>query len=192
MLDFKTIYLILTVLAGLLFVVFLTYEYYERKTGVPTFPTMPPVRRRIAAKLQAELKRTGQQPFRVLDLGSGSGQLGFTIARAIPAAAVTGIELSYIPWLRSVIRQRLWGVKNLTYLRQDFWPYDISQFDAVVTYLPGTIMEKVGDKLHRELKPGTLIIANVFALRAGWEPIESLDIKFYLFFKTKLFVYRKV
>jgi len=192
MIDLESLYLSLTLLVSALLVVFLTYEYYERKTGVPTFPTMPPVRRRIATLLQAEQARTGQTPFRVLDLGSGSGQLGFRIARTIPAAEVTGIELSFVPWLRSVVRQRLWGVKNLTYLRQDFWPYDISQFDAVVTYLPGTIMERVGEKLHHELKPGTMVIANVFALRAGWEPVEALDIRFYLFFKTKLYVYRKV
>lgn len=186
--------LLLIGLAGLIVfgVVFLSYEYYERKTGVPTFPTMPNVRRQIIAYLKTEHTARGGGNYKILDLGSGSGQLAFGLARALKDAEVTGIELSYVPWLRSVLRQRLWGVKNLRYIREDFWPHDISGFDAVITYLPGTIMERVGDKLHKELKSGAIVIANGFHLRAGWEPVETSEHNFFVFFKTKLFVYRKL
>ena len=73
------------------------------------------------------------KPYTVLDLGSGSGQMTWQIARALPNAHVTGVELAYVPWLRSVLRQRLFGPANLDYKRVDFWLYDCSAADAVVT-----------------------------------------------------------
>lgn len=165
------------------------YGYYERKTGVPTFPTMPPVRRKIIEILKRDMAERPLRHYNILDLGSGSGQMTSRIARALPDANVTGIELSYIPWLRSVVSQKLFGPRNLAYLRLDFWAYDCSAADAVVTYLPGKIMERVGDKLRKELRSGTLIAANTFALRAGWKPVETFTLRAPL--KTNVYVYRQ-
>ncbi len=171
-------------------IVAVSYGYYERKTGVPTFPTLPAMRRRMLELLTEDMgARAGQRPYRILDLGSGSGQLSWRIARALPEAEVTGLELSYIPWLRSILRQGLRGPKNLTYLRADFWPYDVTGMDAVITYLPGRIMERVGQKLRAELKPDTLILSNAFPLRAGWQPLQTLEVR--TPFTMKLFVYRQ-
>ncbi len=166
-----------------------SYEYFETKTGVATFPTMPAVRKKIIELLQQDAKKSSSSPYVILDLGSGSGQMTSRIARAMPEAQVIGIEIAFIPWLRSVLRQRLFGPKNLTYKRLDFWTHDTSAASAVVTYLPGKIMERVGEKLRKELKPSTLVIANTFNLRADWEPIETITL--YAPFKTNLFVYRQ-
>jgi len=185
MLEYAILFLLVA-----FFVMWLSYEYFERQTGVPTWPTMPAVRRRMVAMLKKEAAaRPAERPFVVYDLGSGSGQLGWQIARAMPEAKVIGIELSFIPFWRSVLRQKLFGPANVEYRRVDFWPYDVSGASAVVTYLPGKIMERVGEKLRAELKPGTLILANVFYLRAGWEPVETLTMPWP--FRTKLFVYRQ-
>jgi SAM-dependent methyltransferase len=164
------------------------YDFYERKTGVPTFPTMPSIRRKILDILQNEVQARRSGAMTIIDLGSGSGQLCAKLARALPEARVIGIELSYVPWLRSVVRQRLFGPKNLEFKRLDFWPYDLSSADAVVTYLPGKIMERVGEKLRKELKPGTLVVANTFPLRAGWKPVETFTLHAPL--KTNVYVYR--
>jgi hypothetical protein len=170
--------------------IWLSYEYYQKKTGVPVFPTLPPIRRKIIELMKKDAEeRSDKRPYQILDLGSGSGQLTWRLAKQMPHAHVTGIELSYVPWLRSVIRQKLFGPKNLEYKRVDFWGYDASGADAVITYLPGIIMERVGAKLKKELKPGTFITANAFYLRAGWEPIETFEIRVPM--KIKLFVYRQ-
>jgi precorrin-6B methylase 2 len=166
------------------------YEYEEAKTGVATFPTMPKVRRKIIEILQHETESCPMRPFVVLDLGSGSGQMTWRLARALPEAKVIGIESAYVPWLRSVWRQRLFGPSNLVYKRLDFWPYDCSEASALVTYLPGKIMDRVGEKLRRELRPGALVIANVFPLRGGWEPYEVIGLR--APFKTKVYVYRQL
>lgn len=192
MTGFEIVGCIIIFLLILMGIAFLSYEYYERKTGVPTFPTTANVQQWIIKFLKSEMPSRQGGVAKILDLGSGSGQLSFRLAKAFPESHVTGIELSCIPWLRSILRQKIWGGKNLTYLRQDFWNYDISSFDVVITYLPGTIMERVGEKLHQELKSGSIVIANGFHLRAGWEPVETDELDFFVFFKTKLFVYRKV
>lgn len=170
--------------------VWLSYEYFQLKTGVPTFPTMPSMRKKIIEVLKMDFDaRPENRPYRIIDLGSGSGQLSWRIAKLMPEAEIIGIEISFIPWLRSVLRQRLFGPKNLSYQRIDFWPYDISSAHAVITYLPGTIMERVGIKLQKELKPGTLVLAATFALKAGWEPYETFDIRVPM--KVKLSLYRQ-
>ncbi|MDD5586022.1 MAG: class I SAM-dependent methyltransferase [Alphaproteobacteria bacterium] len=177
----------------LLLVLFLliaaSYEYYAWKTGVDTFPSMPAVRRKAIELLQKDSESRQIHSYTVLDLGSGSGQVSRHVAKAMPHAHVIGIELSFVPWLRSVLRQRLFGPANLEYKRLDFWPYDCSGADAVITYLPGKIMERAGKKLRKELKPGTLVVANTFPLRAGWEPFETFTL--HAPFKTEVFVYRQ-
>lgn len=156
-----------------------SYLYYHFKTGVPTFPTMPPMRRKMIEVLQDDAaRRLNARPYTIIDLGSGSGQLSWRIARAMPHAYVIGIEVSIIPWMRSVIRQRLFGPSNLAYKRMDFWTYDTSKADAVVAYLLHPIMERVGQKLRKELKPGSIVLASKFPLGAGWLPYETFDITF--------------
>lgn len=164
------------ILFAVLLSVAASYGYYNLKTGVPTFPTMPPMRRKMIEILQEDAETRGSQPYVIVDLGSGSGQLSWHIARAMPHARVVGVELSPIPWLRSVLRQRLFGPANLEYKRTDFWAYDISHADAVINYLMESLMERVSQKLRKELKPGTLVISSKFRLRAGWKPYKTYDI----------------
>lgn len=171
------------------FVIYAFYAHDERRTGVPVFPTMPAARKKIIALLHQDSEARPALPAVIYDLGSGSGQLTWRIARALPKARVVGIELSLIPWVRSVLRQKLFGPSNLSYKRLDFWTCDVSDATAVVTYLPGKIMERVGQKLRAELKPETLVIANGFALRAGWEPQETHEV--HVPFKMNLYVYRQ-
>ncbi len=184
------LYTITFILLLLFFGFVISYEYYEHKTKVSVFPTMPGIRNKIIEILKNDRTvRQADETYTILDLGSGSGQLTWRIAQALPKAKVVGIELSYIPWLRSVLRQRLFGPANLSYLRLDFWPYDTSSFHAVVTYLPGRIMDRVGEKLRKELKPGALVVANTFPLKADWTPLETQTLK--APFKTNLYVYRQ-
>jgi hypothetical protein len=101
---------------------------------------------------------------------------------------VTGIELSCLPWLRSVLRQKLLGPKNLDYKRADFWPYDCAHADAVVVFLRGNVIERLGDKLRRELKPGALIIDNAVLFHGDWQPVETHTVGM---LKSKVYVYRQ-
>jgi SAM-dependent methyltransferase len=169
-------YTILGALLILFIPIAASYLFYLFKTGVPTFPTMPPMRNKMIEILSEDARASASRPYTIVDLGSGSGQLSRAIALALPEAHVIGIELSPIPWLRSVLRQKLLGPANLEYKRVDFWTYDVSHTDALVNYLMESLMERVSEKLRRELKPGALVVASKFKLRGSWRPFASYDI----------------
>lgn len=164
------------------------WAYYFFRTGVPTFPSMPVAREKIITQLRADMKaQPADRPYVIYDLGSGSGQLSWHVARAIPEAKVIGIELSFVPWLRSVIWQKLSGQQNLRYLRVSFWDHDVSDASAVLTYLMEAIMPRISAKLRRELRPETLVISNKFVL-PGWPLIEELPLQ--SAFTKRLWIYR--
>lgn len=166
-----------------------SFAYYTLRTGVPTFPSMPVAREKIIALLQADMAvRRTQGKYKIYDLGSGSGQLSWHIARALPEAEVVGIELSFLPWLRATVWQKLTGQRNLRYLRVDFWSMPVRDADAVLTYLMEAIMPRVAAKLRAELRPRTLVICNKFAL-PGWQPEQTLPLQ--SAFSKRLLVYRQ-
>lgn len=171
-------------------VLFLSCEYYTAfKTHVPTVASFPSARNKIIEILGKEIGgRADKRPYVIMDLGSGSGQLTWRIARALPEAHVMGIEVSYVPWLRSVLRQKLLGPSNLEYKRIDFWSYDCSAVDAVVTFLTENIMERLSQKLRKELKPGAMVIANDVPLQADWKPVDRQPTGLFNF---EVFIYRQ-
>lgn len=159
-------------------------EIYNFKTGVPTVSSFPSARRKIVETI----KQHAPPGAVIMDLGSGTGRLSWAIARALPQAEVIGIEISFFPWLISVLRQKLTGTRNLRYRRADFWSYDCATVDVMVTYLTENIIERVGDKLRDEMKVGALIVANDTALRGDWQPVEVIDTGF---LHLKLYLYRQ-
>lgn len=175
----------------LLFIFFLVAltEWFTFRTGVPTIASFPPSRRKMIEVLtQHSNAHNETTPFTIIDLGSGNGQLANKIARALPKAKVTGIEISFVPWVISTLRQLVFGPRNLKFLRVDFWPYDCSKTDAVVVYLTGQIMERVSQKLRAELKPGALVITNEIPLQGDWEAKEIIETGL---FNMKIYVYQQ-
>ncbi|MGB4102319.1 MAG: class I SAM-dependent methyltransferase [Alphaproteobacteria bacterium] len=165
------------------------YEYTFNKTGVPTIASAPRMRRKMIACLQRDAAvKAAPSPYTIIDLGSGNGQLTRAIARAMPQAQVIGIEISFLPWLRATLIQKLFGPANLTYERRDFWDYDCGKADAVVMYLVGKKMERVGTKLRRELPPNAMILSNRYALRGDWQAQEEIPLL--TPFRNKLYLYR--
>ncbi len=180
----------LGITGGVILFLGLSFTYYCLRTGVPTFPSMPVAREKIIDLLCADAALQGSElPYTVVDLGSGSGQLSWHIARAMPQAQVVGIELSFFPWARSVLWQKLTRQTNLRYLRVDFWTYDISETDAVLTYLMEAIMPRVSLKLRHELRSNALVISNKFPL-PGWKPQQVIPLQ--SAFSKQLLVYRQV
>ncbi len=181
--------MIINIIFALILIIAICCEYYAFKTGVPTVASFPSARRKIIEILQNDAAaRPDARPYIIIDLGSGGGQLSWHIARNLPYAQVVGVELSFIPWFRSVVRQRLFGPANLNYKRSNFWPYDCSKADAVVLFLKGNVMDRVSEKLHEELKSGSLIVSNDYTLRGDWQPIATQPAGF---FDSKIYVYRQ-
>ena len=181
-----------TLILALVLSVFLSCEYYKFKTGVPTVVSFPSAQKKIVTLLKATLKPEAQNPpYKIVDLGSGGGQLCRRIALSMPYVEVIGVELSFLPWLRSAVFKRALGPANLHFKRLDFWGFDCSDVDVVVLFLTGNILDRLGRKLHKELKPGALVVANDEPLGDGWIPLESKDNPVLGVFYSKIYIYRQ-
>ena len=180
--------LIWSILLLILVLVGLT-EFSTLRTGVPTVASFPPSRKKIVEVLRKDRATHGEaEPYRIVDLGSGNGQLATAIASALPDATVTGVEISVVPWAIASLRQKIFGPRNLEFRRQSFWPYDVSNADAVVLYLCNDVLPRISQKLRDELKPGTLVVINEIPLQGTWQPVETIETGF---LKMKVYVYRQ-
>jgi precorrin-6B methylase 2 len=159
--------------------------------GVPNIRTAPAIRKAIIELLRQDCAARGGVPYTVIDLGSGNGLFTRQIARNMPQARVIGIERSkQSVWWSNLLRR--WAkLDNLEYETADFFSYDLSRADAVVMYLEIYLMENLGKKLHKELKPGTLVISNRFRLGDGWAPRETLKTRTLYFHQGETHVYRQ-
>ena len=159
--------------------------------GVPNIRTAPAVRKKIVEILKQDFDASGRKPYTIFDLGSGNGLLTREIAAALPEARVIGIEISGPQYSWSMKQKEKLGLANLTYEKADFLKRDLSEADAVVFYLVSTLMESLGKKLHRDLKPGALIVSNRFRLGDDWQPQEVMEVRTLYPHQKKVNTYRK-
>lgn len=162
-------------------------ELYAMCTGVPTVASARASRREMTKVLKKNAE-AAKAPYAIIDLGSGNGQLATKIAREVPNCKVTGLEISLVPWGISWLRQKFFGPRNLEFHRESFWTYDCSNMDAVTIYLTGKVMERVSQKLRKELKPGAIVLTNEIPLQGDWQAIEIIETGF---LKMKVYVYRQ-
>jgi len=98
---------------------------------------------------------------RAADIGSGDGRLVIALAKA--GAEAHGYEIHpLLVWLskRNISKAGLAG-KAFVH-RKSFWDEDLSKFDIVTVYGVPKIMEKLEEKLKKELKTDARIISNKY------------------------------
>lgn len=102
------------------------------------------------------------QPCRVIDLGCGQGGLLLRLARARCDCQFVGIEHAPLPWLWA--RLTSLGQANLQIILGDFWQQHLAAFDIVYAFLSPHPMPRLIDKARAEMRPGTLLVSNSFAV----------------------------
>ena len=100
----------------------------------------------------------------LIDLGSGWGTLVIALARKYPHQQVIGYELSWFPWLISIIRKYSLHLENLTLYRKDFKKAELSNASILFCYLSPEGMLSLQEKLKRELSNEILVVSNTFVL----------------------------
>ena len=114
----------------------------------------------------------------VYELGSGLG--GLTILASFKAKKAVGIEFDPIRCFLSKIRARIFGLKNIEFIRGDIFEEDISDANVVFLFLKQKTNQKLKSKLLK-LKKGTRIISNIWTFE-GWKPVkEDRERKVYLY-----------
>lgn len=109
-------------------------------------------------------------PLRFVDLGSGDGRVVFRAAREGLFAQSVGYEINpalhLLASCRRWVTPRYWS--STRFSRRDLWKIKLHQYDVVAVYGLSPIMERLGKKLEKELKPGSVVVSNVFQI-PGWK-----------------------
>lgn len=159
--------------------------------GVPNIKTAPAMRRRMTEIFQKDMGSKQGGAYRIVDLGSGNGDLTRHLARTLPDAHIIGVEISPIAYYRSVLLQKLFGIKNLEYRKMSFVEFSLTDINGVVVYQLPSSLYHLKPKFTGELKPGALIIANRFELGDPWIPFETQEVDTLAFKQKYLYLYRR-
>lgn len=141
----------LAVLAGLTFIFWTTF-----RGEVPLFLSS----RAVADALLDLLPERGG--LRVADLGAGTGGLLRRLAMARPDTQLTGIEHAPLPWL--IARWNARGLANLAIRRANLWQEPLGAQDVVYVFLSPLVMARLWQKARAEMRPGSLLVSNSFAI----------------------------
>lgn len=160
--------IILEIFLGAMTLVFVVSTFI----GIPCLPT-----HRAQARRMIELSGIGPGDM-VIDLGAGHGRLLFLAADR--GARAIGYELNpflvaYI-WIKSkIIRTR--GVVEIHW--RSLFHADVSRADAVFCFLFERHMAALQEKLFREMKAGSRIVAYVFPFRGRAHRLKDQGIFVY-------------
>ena len=110
----------------------------------------------------------------VYDLGSGDGRLVFASAQKGAARAV-GIELDS----KLVDNARKEAAKRhlddgVSFINSDIVDVDLSEATVILYYLSTAASWALKRKFESELKTGTRVVAEVFAI-PGWKPAREME-----------------
>ncbi|MFT6915136.1 MAG: hypothetical protein ACJAWL_001439 [Motiliproteus sp.] len=130
------------------------------------------------------IDRSAKGPF--IDLGSGWGTLVIALASQYPHRQVIGYELSWLPWLVSMIRKYSLRLDNLTLYRKDFNNAELSSASILFCYLFPGGMVALDKKLQQERLHEIHIVSNTFAL-PSCKPIKIIRLKD--FYRTPIYLY---
>lgn len=121
----------------------------------------------------------------VLDIGCGDGGLLRRLAQARPDSEFVGYEHAPLTWAWA--RLRAIGRPNLHIRYGDFWRQPLAAYDVVYAFLSPTPMAELWEKASAEMRPGTLLVSNSFAVpgQAPEREVEVGDRR-----ETRLYCYR--
>ena len=152
-------------------------------TGTQSDVPFQSTRKSVLKKLTKYLEIKPDQ--NIYDLGSGSGQVAFYLAKN-SMAAIMGVEKNKPLHLISRFKQILNPHLKLEFSNQDLFDLDLSDADMIYTYFSPRAYQKAQSKFEEELKKGTLFIA--------WRyPFESSQFKLIHQLKDRhtMYIYQK-
>jgi len=147
---------------NLIIIIVLIFLFYLLIQGAIYYPSND-----LAIKNMLKLTKLKKGDL-VADLGSGDGRV--TIAFAKKGAIVSGFEINPLLVLISrynVNKHRLSGSVKIFW--KSFWGVNLSGYKTVTVFGIDYIMQKLKNKLTRELLPGSIILVNIFPF-PDWKP----------------------
>lgn len=137
------------------FALLLATYWRTDRSRVPLYLSNAPTARAVAVLLPPA-------PAACIDLGCGEGGLLRRLARARPDCRFVGVEHAPLPWLWARISCAT--LANVSIHYGDFWGRPLAAYDVVYAFLSPVPMPRLMEKAQAEMRPGTLLIANSFAV----------------------------
>jgi SAM-dependent methyltransferase len=162
---------------GLAFVVLYLFFSNTARERVPLY-----LSNRQTAQALCQLMRD-RGAHRFIDLGCGFGGVVRTVAGN--GYTASGVETAPMAFLIARVLSSL--KRRGTIVRRDLWTVDLSDVDVVYTFLSPEPMPALYRKAKAEMKPGSLLVSNSFAVE-GIEPLEVWELPDRR--RTQLFLYR--
>lgn len=100
----------------------------------------------------------------VVDLGCGMGGVVTHIARTHPGVTACGVETAPLVFLAARLRLAFQRLPNAEIVYRSLWRQDLARYDLVYCFLSPAPMEKLYSKALAEMRPGTLLVSNSFAV----------------------------
>ena len=140
------------------FVVTLAMYWTIFKTRVPFYPSRPAVWHALYTFIQ---QHSPSNPLRVIDIGSGLGDLSMYIAQKRLNDTVEGIEIAPLPWFISLVRSRV-KASNATFTIGNYEALNFADYDIVFAYLSPAAMPNLWQKANDEMRQGSYLISLEF------------------------------
>ena len=144
-------------LAG--FLISLSLFWTTFRTQVPFYPSRPIVWQHVAKLMPINQSKT----VRMIDIGSGLGDMSMYIAKQRPDARVEGMEIAPLPWLISYLRARILR-SAATFKLGDYQRLDFANYDVIFAYLSPAAMLALWQKSQVEMQQGSLLISYEFEI----------------------------
>ena len=176
---FLIIFNILLLIAAVLITVSLIYNTI--KLGISPMPSS----NKAYSTMSKLVDETGKGA--IIDLGSGWGSFVIPIAKRNPQRQIVGYELSFLPWLTSILLKKVMALDNLTLYRQNFYNINLPVASVLVCYLYPDAMNKIKNKLLLEQPEIDFLISNNFAI-SSWQPYKLLRLND--FYKSPVYLYK--
>ena len=152
------------------FIISLSLFWTTFRTQVPFFPSRPVVWQQVASIIPQET------PVRLIDIGSGLGDMSMYMAKTRPDSQIEGIEIAPLPWMISYVRAKF-RRSSATFILGNYQALDFANYDVIFAYLSPAAMRMLWDKASKEMRPGSLLISLEFEIPDVPENIRILGNK---------------
>lgn len=139
------------------FMISLSLFWTTFRTQVPFFPSRPVVWQQVASIIPQD------SPVRLIDIGSGLGDMSMYMAKTRPDSQIEGIEIAPLPWIISFIRAKL-RRSSARFTLGNYQALDFANYDVIFAYLSPAAMRMLWDKASKEMRPGSLLISLEFEI----------------------------
>ena len=139
------------------FIISLSLFWTTFRTQVPFFPSRPVVWQQVAKIIPQN------KPVRLIDIGSGLGDMSMYMSKIRPDSQIEGIEIAPLPWVISYIRAKFRRSKA-EFKLGDYTALDFANYDVIFAYLSPAAMVNLWQKASHEMQAGSLLISLEFEI----------------------------